>query len=62
MFRPQIVELIRERDAKIADWQKKHPRKDTFEDRKCDIISTRKISVAAQIKRVEKALKSANGY
>jgi len=59
LFRPQIEELVRERDAAVAAWQKKHPRRDAFEDRKCDITSVRKISVAAQIKRVNKALASA---
>ena len=56
LFRPQIEELVREGDATVADWQMKHPRRDAFEDRKCDITSVRKISVAAQIKRVNKAL------
>ncbi len=59
LFRPQIEELVRERDAAVADWQEKHQDRDAFEDRKCDITSVRKISVAAQIKRVNKALASA---
>ncbi len=58
LFRPQIEELVRRRDSTVADWQKKHPKKDVFEDRKCDITSTRRISVTAQIKRVNKALMS----
>ena len=56
LFRPEIEELIVERDIAMADWQKKHPKKDAFEDRDCEIASTRKISVAAQIKRVDRAL------
>jgi Domain of unknown function (DUF6969) len=59
LFRPQIEELVRERDTTVADWQKKHPKMDTFEDRGCGITSTRKISVAAQIKRIDQALMSA---
>ena len=59
LFRPQIEELIRERDSTVADWQKKHPENDAFEDRGCDITSVRKISVEAQIKRVNQALMSA---
>jgi len=59
LFRPQIEELVRDRDAAVANWRKKHPKKDVFEDRKCDITSTRRISVAAQIKRVNQALMSA---
>ncbi|MBI2585135.1 MAG: hypothetical protein HYW28_04570 [Rhodospirillales bacterium] len=56
LFRPQIVELVRERDAAVAKWQKKHPDVDAFEDRGCDITSVRTISVAAQIKRINEAL------
>ncbi len=59
LFRPQIMELVRERDATVGDWQKKHPENDAFEDRGCGITSARKISVAAQIKRVNQALMSA---
>ena len=59
LFRPEIEELVRGRDATVAAWQKKHPRRDAFEDRKCDITSVRRISVEAQIKRVNKALASA---
>ncbi|MCH9049672.1 MAG: hypothetical protein IIA72_01075 [Proteobacteria bacterium] len=60
LFRPQIMELVRERDATVANWQKEHPDVDAFEDRGCDITSVRKISVAAQIKRVNEACLS--GY
>ena len=56
LFRPQIMELVRERDATVANWQKEHPDVDAFEDRRCDITSVRKISVATQIKRVNEAL------
>ena len=59
LFRPQIEELIRKRNSTVADWQKKHPENDAFEDRECDITSVRKISVAAKIKRVNQALMSA---
>ena len=56
LFRPQIVELVRKRDAAVANWQKQNPDVDVFEDRGCDITSDRKISVEAQIKQVEQAL------
>ena len=60
LFRPQIEDLIRERDLAVAKWQTKHPDEDAFEDRACDITSVRKISVAAQIKQVNRALESAS--
>jgi hypothetical protein len=53
------MELVRERDATVANWQKEHPDVDAFEDRGCDITSVWKISVAAQIRRVNQALMSA---
>ena len=56
LFRPQIEELVRERNSTVGAWQKKHPNKDAFEDRGCDITSARRISVATQIKRVNQAL------
>ncbi len=59
LFRPQIVELVRKRDATVTNWQQEHPDVDAFEDRGCDITSVRKISVAAQINRVNQALMSA---
>ncbi len=56
LFQPQIMELVRERDATVANWQKEHSDVDPFEDRGCDITSVRKVSVAAQIQRVNEAL------
>ncbi len=59
LFQPQIMDLVRERDATVGDWQNTHPENDAFEDRGCGITSARKISVAAQIKRVNQPLISA---
>lgn len=59
LFRPQIVELLRERDRTVAAWRQTHADVDVFEDRQCDITSTRRISIAAQIERVHAALESA---
>jgi len=56
LFRPQIKELVRQRNVALTNWQNEHPDVDAFEDRACDITSVRKISVAAQIKRVNQAL------
>jgi len=61
LFRPQIEELVRKRDSVVAHWQDKHPGKDVFEDRDCSITSVRKISVRAQIKRVNQAYQKQGG-
>jgi Domain of unknown function (DUF6969) len=56
LFRPQIEELIRMRDAKIAEWIETHPDQDVFEDRELGVTSVRKISVERQLGRIHKAL------
>ena len=56
LFRPQIVQLLRERDAVVADWQEKHPDGDVFEDRDLDLPSRIGISVDQQISDVQAAL------
>ncbi|MBT4426238.1 MAG: hypothetical protein HOC88_05045 [Rhodospirillaceae bacterium] len=56
LFRPQIIELVHERDAAARRWQESHPGVDVFEDRDFDIASVRRISVEAQIERVNVAL------
>ncbi len=56
LFRPQIIGLLHERDAVVADWQKKHPDSDVFEDRDLDLPSRVEISVDQQISDVQTAL------
>ena len=53
LFRPQILGLLSERDAKVQEWQTRNPCVDVFEDHDADIASSRRISDTAQIKRVE---------
>ncbi len=56
LFRPQIVELIRERDAVVADWRRRHGDGDVFENRDLDLPSQTEISVEAQIRAVRAAV------
>jgi hypothetical protein len=57
LFRPQIEALVRARDAALADWARRHPGRDVFEDRELEITSHVAISVEEQIAAVEAALK-----
>jgi len=57
LFRPQIAALLRRRDAAVADWRRRHPERDAFEDRALEIASVADISVDAQIAAVEAALR-----
>jgi hypothetical protein len=56
LFRPQIVELLQDRDTAVADWQKEHPDGDVFEDRKLDLPSRVEISLDEQIHAIKIAL------
>jgi hypothetical protein len=57
LFRPQIIDLVRERDKAVESWLASKPDEDAFEDRGLEITSERAISVEQQIKAVNKALK-----
>lgn len=57
LFRPQIEVLLRQRDAAIQGWQRRHPDRDVFEDRRLEITSELPIEIDAQIARVDAALK-----
>lgn len=49
LYRPQIEDLLHERDHCVADWQAAHPDENVFEDRRLEITSSLAISVPAQI-------------
>ncbi len=56
LFRPQIVELLDIRDGVVAEWQKKHPDRDVFEDRKLALPSRVEISLNEHIHAIKTAL------
>ncbi len=56
LFRPQIEDLLRERDRVIEAWEKDHPDEDVYEDRDLEIISTMDISVPKQLSAVRQAI------
>ncbi|MFQ5533206.1 MAG: hypothetical protein ACE5EM_00080 [Sphingomonadales bacterium] len=62
LFKPQIQQLIRERDERIAQWQEAHPDRDAFEDRDLEIVSTTPISVVDQFARIIKALRKLDDH
>ena len=52
LFRPQIEQLLHERDRVVRLWQELHPGSDVYEDRGLEITSYLPINVEAQIKEV----------
>ncbi len=59
LFRPQIEDLIRERDATVEKWRDEKPDEDIFEHRDYDLASIKEISVEKQIRAVKRALAKA---
>ncbi len=59
LFRPQIEDLLAQRDGAVADWKAAHPESNVYEDRGLEITSMREISVEGQIKAINAALQSA---
>jgi hypothetical protein len=49
LFRPQIEQLLIERDVAVERWHSTHPGLDVFEDRRLEITSSLDISVERQI-------------
>jgi hypothetical protein len=57
LFRPQIEELLQQRDERIRAWQLEHPEVDNvYEDRRLEVTSQMPISVEAQVATLEEAL------
>ena len=59
LFRPDIEDLIHQRDRGLTKWLKAHPATDAFEDRGLEVVSERKISVEKQITKINQALERA---
>ena len=60
LFKPQMAALLEARDAAIMSWRRRHRGKvHVFEDRRIEIPSAIEIDVAAQVERVERALRCA---
>lgn len=56
MFEPQIGWLLRCRDNAIVDWQRRHPKRDVFEDRELEIASYLTIDIDEQAARIDEEL------
>jgi len=53
LFRPEIEQLLHERDERIAAWQAAHPDVEVYEDRRLEITSVLKISVEQKIRSMD---------
>ena len=56
LFRPQIVALLHERDTVMAKRSEKQPEENAYEDRDCEIVTHRHISVDDQIRAINAAV------
>ena len=60
LFRPQIEALLHKRDKAVADWEKKNPGENAYEDRRLELPSLAAISVEDQIAAVLGALEASH--
>ena len=56
LFRPQILELLQQRDVAVDAWQADHPERNVYEDRDFEITSRVSISVDEQVRATVSAL------
>jgi hypothetical protein len=61
LFRPQIRELVRARDAAVAGWLRRRPSGNVFEDRALEVTAETAIDVDRQIGAIENALAMRRG-
>lgn len=58
LFRPQITQLLLDRDAAIASWCQVHPGENPYEARDLEILSWMDISVEQQVAMLDAELKA----
>jgi hypothetical protein len=56
LFRPQIEQLLQQRDARIREWQAAHPEANAYEDRGLEVTAQLPIDVEAQVRALEQRL------
>jgi len=56
LYKPQIVDLIRRRDAAVAAWAAKKRDGNVFEDRELEVTAVAEIFVERQIRQIRRAL------
>src|SRR3546814_19772184 len=52
LFKPQIAELLRARDRKVAAWREKNPDADVFEERELEVALCHAITVQPKVPAV----------
>lgn len=56
LFRPQIEQLLIDRDIAIKRWQSEYPEENVFEDRRLEITSALEVSLHRQIQWLDREL------
>ena len=57
LFRPQVLALLRARDAGIARWASERPGTNIYEDRELEIVAALDISIDDQVAAIDEALR-----
>lgn len=60
LFRPQIIDVLHQRDARLVEWQRMYPDRDCFEDRELEVMSECAIDIDDQIAQIDAELARRN--
>jgi hypothetical protein len=58
LFRPQIEDLLQQRDARVRQWKTQNPDVNTYEDRRLEVTSQAPVDVQAQVRPLEERLEA----
>jgi hypothetical protein len=58
LFRPQIEDLLQQRDARVRQWKMQNPDVNTYEDRRLKVTSQAPVDVEAQVRLLEERLQA----
>jgi hypothetical protein len=60
LFRPQIEDLLRQRDERVRQWQAANPDVNTYEERRLEVTSQLPVDVEAQVLLLERRLRGSS--
>jgi hypothetical protein len=58
LFRPEIEDLLQQRDERVRQWQTQNPNVNTYEDRRLEVTSQAPSDVEAQVRLLEQRLRA----
>jgi hypothetical protein len=58
LFRPQIEDLLQQRDERVRQWTMQNPDVNIYEDRRLEVTSQLPVDIEAQVRLLEQRLRA----